>query len=164
MKADTRLFKKISPYVSGKILDVGCGDGDFSEYVDDYTGIDIDGNGTRVNVEHDSFPFSSNSFDSVIALEVLEHLLDYRHCMKEIRRVLKPGGVFVASVPNVFAPFKVKRELLGQHYEDMNHVVSFNRYSLSHLLSSCGFSVEIVKPVVWRRYLMAVSRNNGGIQ
>ena len=44
-------------------------------------------------------PFPDHSFDKVICSEVLEHIPDYRGALKEIDRVLKPGGLFCASVP-----------------------------------------------------------------
>jgi ubiquinone/menaquinone biosynthesis C-methylase UbiE len=47
-------------------------------------------------------PFADNSFDQVICSEVLEHIVDYYGVLKEIKRVLKPGGLFAVSVPRYF--------------------------------------------------------------
>lgn len=44
-------------------------------------------------------PFADNTFDKVICSEVLEHIPNYRGALREIERVLKPGGLFCASVP-----------------------------------------------------------------
>jgi ubiquinone/menaquinone biosynthesis C-methylase UbiE len=46
-----------------------------------------------------SLPFPDGCFDKVICSEVLEHIPDYRGALLEIDRVLKPGGLFCASVP-----------------------------------------------------------------
>ena len=46
-----------------------------------------------------SLPFESDSFDLIVCSEVLEHLHEYNDAIKEIHRVLKPGGKFYASVP-----------------------------------------------------------------
>lgn len=47
-----------------------------------------------------NLPFADNTFDKVICSEVLEHIPDYRAVLEEIDRILKPGGVFAASVPS----------------------------------------------------------------
>jgi SAM-dependent methyltransferase len=47
-------------------------------------------------------PLRSNSADCVICTEVLEHLPDPKTCVDEARRVLRDGGVLIASVPFVF--------------------------------------------------------------
>jgi SAM-dependent methyltransferase len=44
-------------------------------------------------------PFASQSFDRIICAEVLEHLADWRACLSEIARILKPGGMLGLSVP-----------------------------------------------------------------
>jgi ubiquinone/menaquinone biosynthesis C-methylase UbiE len=46
-----------------------------------------------------ALPFADNTFDKVICSEVLEHIPDYTAALMEIERVLKPGGLFCASVP-----------------------------------------------------------------
>ncbi|MCK5881783.1 MAG: class I SAM-dependent methyltransferase [Sinobacterium sp.] len=60
-------------------------------------------------------PFADNSFDKVICSEVLEHIPDYEGALKEVHRILKPGGLFCASVPR-FWP-----EWVCWHYSDEYH-------------------------------------------
>lgn len=50
-------------------------------------------------------PFASDSFDSVLLSEVLEHIPDEELALNEIRRILKPGGVLAISVPHANYPF-----------------------------------------------------------
>ncbi|NND68806.1 MAG: class I SAM-dependent methyltransferase [Halioglobus sp.] len=107
------------------VLDLGCGEGRhvISAYVEENVhsfGVDLsldDLKTTRDKFadfdeprnERKSFglasanalelPFADDTFDKVICSEVLEHIPDYRGALQEIERVLKPGGLFCASVP-----------------------------------------------------------------
>ena len=54
---------------------------------------------TAVNL-NDDLPFRSNTFDLVMMLEVVEHLADIPHILREIARVMKPEGVAILSTPN----------------------------------------------------------------
>jgi SAM-dependent methyltransferase len=46
------------------------------------------------------FPFSDDQFDCLVAIDVLEHLADDRHFLRELHRVLRPGGRAIVTVPN----------------------------------------------------------------
>ena len=107
------------------VLDLGCGEGRhvISAYVEadvQSVGVDLSLNDLKITRERfvdfaepdndaKSFglssasalelPFADNTFDKVICSEVLEHIPDYHCALVEIERVLKPGGLFCASVP-----------------------------------------------------------------
>jgi methionine biosynthesis protein MetW len=98
-----------------KALDVGCGDGArYGARVHasgvEVHGVDISevavesararGVNARVASLADPLPYPDASFDVVICLEVLEHLVDPAVVAREIARVLKPGGFALLSVPN----------------------------------------------------------------
>lgn len=53
-----------------------------------------------LNIEK-KLPYQDGTFDVVTATEVIEHLEDFRAILREIYRVLKPGGVCVLSTPNI---------------------------------------------------------------
>lgn len=101
-----------------KILDDGCGDGALTYLIAqdgaDMTGLDLSPDAINIakqkikrkklNINFlcgNSFnlPFSENYFDAVISLEVIEHIIEPADFLKEIYRVLKPGGVVVLSTP-----------------------------------------------------------------
>ena len=52
-----------------------------------------------LDVRH--IPFVDGSFDAVVSFETIEHIVEGRQFLEEIRRVLRPGGVFIGSTPNI---------------------------------------------------------------
>jgi ubiquinone/menaquinone biosynthesis C-methylase UbiE len=62
-----------------------------------------------------SLPFADASFDAVTCLDVIEHLLDPAHCMREISRVLRPGGrAYVSTVNMRYAKHAFHLVVLGR--------------------------------------------------
>jgi len=89
-----------------------------------------------------SLPFSDDSFDLVVCSEVLEHLHDYKDAIKEINRVLKPGGQFLASVPAEF-PEKICW-FLSEAYQNQpgGHLRIFKKNELIKEVAEHNFSFE----------------------
>jgi len=147
MKNDERLYKIIIKMIQeGNLLDVGCGDGNFAKIINknvEYYGIDIKKNSNGVkecDITKDRFPFKNNFFDTVIMLEVLEHIPDYTNCFLEIKRVLKKDGVFICSVPNCYKFYKIKRDFFNQNHETPEHIVSFHKNTIKNLLEKEEFT------------------------
>lgn len=99
------------------ILDIGCGFKPFSHLFspkDQYIGTDISMNSYADVISNNHYlPFKENSFDAVIASEVLEHALNEYQFIEELRRVSKPGALLFLSLPFVFpehgTPFDYQR-------------------------------------------------------
>ncbi len=105
------------PWISGKLLEVGCGEGRGVEillpHATSYLGVDkiqevIDS--LRIKFPHAEFrqavipPFAGledNSFDTVVSFQVIEHIENDRLFLEEIYRVLRPGGKAIISTPNI---------------------------------------------------------------
>ena len=60
-----------------------------------------------------ALPFRDGAFDRVYCSEVLEHVLDPESVIREMHRVLAPGGIAVISVPNEVLINRIKRILFG---------------------------------------------------
>ena len=98
---------------TGNHLDVGVGDGRFIGAVHDDTELFAVGCDPHAGyladlklrrpglaaVRSDGLPFRGAAFDSVTALDVLEHVGDERRTLREIYRVLRPGGLLLVTVP-----------------------------------------------------------------
>lgn len=65
----------------------------------DYTTADLDSPIADIKMDLHQIPFDADTFDVVLCNHVLEHVQDDRQCMREILRVLKPGGWAVMQVP-----------------------------------------------------------------
>ena len=85
-----------------------------------------------------SLPFPDNSFDRVICAEVLEHIHAYHDVLREISRVLKPGGVFAVSVPRAW-PEKICWWLSDEYHEVAGgHVRIFDENALHQDIQNVG--------------------------
>ncbi len=109
--------------VKGKVLDVGCGVGDFCEAIKFYRpdldlfGIDISKKAIAVAKKRiplakftasdaQKIPFGKNFFDAVLCFDLIEHVEFPQKVLNEIHRVLKPNGIFHSHIPiegNVFS-------------------------------------------------------------
>lgn len=84
-------------------------------------------------------PFADHSFDVVICSEVLEHIGPYREVLDEIRRVLKPGGAFAASVPRYWPERLCWWLSDAYHANEGGHIRIFRSAELEHDIESRGF-------------------------
>ncbi|SRR6266704_1227016 len=100
---------------SGRLLEVGCGDGLLLRLISEkglaVTGVDASMSGIEkcekeglhalcLDVSTEGLPFPDDSFDFVVSLETIEHLMNPYHALQEVRRVLSNNGRFLCSVPN----------------------------------------------------------------
>lgn len=135
-----------------RVLDLGCRSGALTRHFlegNSVVGLDIDRAAlakaealgiepVEANVE-EPLPFPDASFDAVVAGELLEHLQFPGALVAEARRVLRPGGVLVGSVPNAFRVQSRVRFLRGRPPEDdPTHLHLFSPSAIRSLLD--GFA------------------------
>ena len=136
------IFQEFVPDFQAKILDAGIGSGAFVQAISDkgYANIfacDIDeymAAGAKpllkefrtLDISFDPLPWPDNFFDALTAWDVLEHVENPYHAVREFQRVLKPGGIFIFSVPNVFHIVSrlvfLKRGLFPRWNASNNHI------------------------------------------
>ena len=129
-------IKIILPYLKKhwKILDCACGDGWLANYLNENgyncTGVDIQllkQGENFVEVSADNMPFEDNSFDCIISIQTLEHIV----CEKEFSRVLKKDGLLLVEVPRWDFPFRVldRLNVIQAGIEQHVRVVNFHNFS-----------------------------------
>jgi len=132
-------YQKAEEEVSGNVLEVGCGDGYglkiLAPCCDSYVGLDkfptdIDADFAKANnitFHQMEIPplegLADNSFDFVVSFQVIEHIEDDEAYVREIHRVLKPGGKMMVTTPNILMsltrnPWHV-REYLTKELHDL---------------------------------------------
>lgn len=156
---------KRAPYIkkwigTGKrVLDLGCRDGMLTQTYasgNEVIGVDIDQKALelirrRLGIEtkwldlNAEWPFEPQSFDVIVACEIVEHLFFLDHFLQNLSKTLKPGGVFIGSVPNAFRVRNRMKFLTGREFDkDPTHVRFFSYHKLEALLNSIFLNVEII--------------------
>ena len=145
-----------------KILDLGCRDCALTKYYiqgNEILGLDIDQGGLDIcrkelNIEtklidlNGDWCVSFESFDAVVAAELLEHLYYPEKVLQKICNVLRPGGIFIGSIPHAFSMMNRLRILLGKKdgtpLADPTHINHFAYGEFEKMLKNHFKEVEIV--------------------
>lgn len=144
------LIRRYAPGPHPRILDVGCGSGGTMVAVADLgeiTGCDLSpealslcqrrGLGRLVGARAEGLPFADGSFDVVLGCDVLEHVEHDEEALAEILRVLRPGGVFIGTVP-------AYPSLWSTHDEVLGHWRRYTRRRLQAALRQSGFRIRLL--------------------
>jgi len=123
--------------LAGRVIDYGCGNKPFEELLVNATalvGVDIEQSSERrVDVlirPRDELPFPGGWFDNGLCTEVLEHCEDPGEVLRELGRVIRPGGCLLISTPFVWPLHEEPRDFFR-----------FSPHALRYLLDRAGFEV-----------------------
>jgi SAM-dependent methyltransferase len=163
----------------GALLDVPAGEGALAARLlkagftvrccDLYTEIfRLDGVEVRRGDLSRSLPYEEQEFNYITCLEGLEHIENPQQAIREFRRLLRPGGHLLTSIPNIlnieerlkwllygytshFKPLsrehlRARREEFGEMLEIGLHVNPISYSELRYSLESCGFRIEGLYP------------------
>jgi len=145
----------------GKILDVGCATGHFLEICKergwDVTGVEL----TKSAVEHcrkiglnvidkklHEAEFEEKSFDAITLWDALEHIPKPKEILKEVRKLLKDGGVLLVMVPNGGSlAARILQEKCNM-FSGFAHINIFNPTTLKRVLLESGFEVKHMETII----------------
>ncbi len=178
------LFKKerlarynfASKFACNTVLEVGCGarDGAFilSKYAGNVVAIDISKeaiefakrNYSARNVEYMTMDcldmaFEDNSFDTVVSLEVIEHVSDGKLCLKNIKRVLRGGGLYIGSTIN-----RERNGLNSAWRHERHHLKEYSASEYRELLSGHFKNIEIMGQFLKKDISSGVDKFRDGIR
>ncbi|MFC1501485.1 class I SAM-dependent methyltransferase [Elusimicrobiota bacterium] len=155
------LFDIFKMKAGTKFLEVGCGRGEHLSHFKNLglqtQGLDIVKSSQEYNkelniqiadVEKDGMPFENSYFDIVYSKSFIEHLYYPEKYMKEVLRVLKPGGLLLTLTPDWEANYKI-------FFDDYSHRSPFTKYALEDIYKIHGFKevkVNIFRqlPIAWK--------------
>lgn len=129
---------ELAPQIRGRTLDVGCGSKPYASLYksDEYVGLEIDTPENRERADADYFydgkifPFADATFDSLVANEVFEHVFNPTQFLSEARRVLKPGGIMLMTMPFVW-----------DEHEQPYDYARYSSFGIRFLLEENGYAV-----------------------
>lgn len=141
-----RVIREVGRPLRGmRILDLGCGTGQNSLWLEPYNEVvsyDPALEGVRMTRKRrktpgghivgggEHLPFRDESFDGVLLIDVLEHIPEHEQVTAEVRRVLKPGGVVLCTVPE-------NPRLYSRIDEANGHVRRYTREELVRVWAPC---------------------------
>jgi SAM-dependent methyltransferase len=130
----------INKFAKGFVLEVGSGGSYLKDRyygsIENWITSDYDIR-AKVDIRCDgqSLPFTNNLFDTIICIDVIEHVPNPQQMIAELVRVLKPGGVLILSTPFFF-----------YLHESPNDYTRFSKFGLINLIQNNKMSVIDLKP------------------
>ncbi len=170
-----RGIKKYAPELKGKVMDFGCGSKPYKSLVvnaDEYIGVDYAGEGhshsnEQIDIYYDgiSLPFADNTFDAIITSEVFEHIFNLENILKELNRVLKPGGKILITCPFVWNEHEVPVDFGRYTSFGMRALLERNNFEILALDRSSHFIETLTQMwlTYWHNHIIPKTRPFGRV-
>ena len=174
----TKLYEPIEHY-GGNILEIGCGDGHFSNFIlnknIDIISLDINRsslinakqcypNLSVIQGDAEQLPFPDSFFDIIVSIECFEHLSNIDSHLLEVHRVLANEGVYLIKTPNKLWDTPYWMIFHGASYKDLkspgSHISTQTSFELKNILAKHGFEPNFMSfnLMVQRRKRKLLSR------
>lgn len=167
-KYEEEQIKKMIGASQKKILDLGCGNGRVGALFvenNEVFGIDFSesaiaeakkrGIKAQVGDINSKLPFNDEAFDTVLLIEIMEHVFDPLFLLQESYRVLKKGGTLLCAIPNAaniinrihflitgdFKDYTARFNLLYPAYSFTEHIRVFSPKLIERMFRNCNFKI-----------------------
>lgn len=144
--SDIVRLKMIAAMCSGSVLDIGCGNAKIREFLPEdcrYIGIDPQPSGNGMYGDIYSLGIFEQ-FDTVLLLEVLEHLENPLKALELIHPLVKISGRLIISVPNPYNTDQIASVMHNDtNIENTNHIAMFGDNEIRSLCTDAGFHTVI---------------------
>ncbi|MEO0897404.1 MAG: class I SAM-dependent methyltransferase [Bacteroidota bacterium] len=164
-----KTVQKVSGLGKGRILDIGCGTGDFLGTMKnggwDVLGLEPDDNARKMAVENhgilafpsdELFNLEDNSFDVISMWHVLEHVHELHKYLEKIRSLLKPSGTLLIAVPNYTSGDASHYQHEWAAYDVPRHLYHFSPTGMEGLLNQHGFKLDKMKHMVFDSFYVSL--------
>ncbi|WP_299314207.1 class I SAM-dependent methyltransferase [uncultured Aquimarina sp.] len=151
---------------TGALLDIGAGTGDFlieaTKKKWQVVGIEpneqarILAKEKGIILQSDTVNLLSNSFDIITMWHVLEHIPDLSAQIKELKRLLKPGGHLIIAVPNFKSYDAYYYKSFWAAYDVPRHLWHFSRNSIKSLFLKNGIILKETKPLLFDSFYVSL--------
>lgn len=140
-----RALAVVRRYGRGRALDIGAGAlafaDEFRPHFDNYTTLDYEVRSPRLQVRGDGqrLPFPAGSFDTVLSIDVLEHVPHPWEMWAEMSRVLAPGGTIIIVTPFFFWAHEEPYDFFRISKYGLQQLCAEQQLTIRHLEPTCGF-------------------------
>lgn len=168
------LFQSYLPsFPVDRLLDVGCGTGIYFDtlvkYAKEIKAIDLSDDMIKIASDYcvyaklssiipktgsaESLEYADNYFDVVIAFDYIHHTINLKKALKEIYRVLKPGGKFLVFEPNIYNPLMFLAHIIPKEER-----MALGRSSPAKLIAALERQFDLI---LWEGVCVMVTQSSG---